>query len=163
MRPKDKKACFFFLVFSLAIWQLGETIKAICLKDNADVLNNAVFSITYSQNTGAAWSILQGKTTLLIVISAAILAISIIYIYKEVTFKDKFPLLSISILAGGILGNMLERINLGYVIDYIKLNFIDFPIFNIFDTMICVGIGLYFLSEVYNEIKKKNDKKNNKN
>ena len=57
-----------------------------------------------------------------------------------------FLLLSLTIFSAGALGNAIERLNYGYVIDYVKLNFIDFPVFNAFDIMICIGIGLYCLS-----------------
>lgn len=161
MRPKDIKAFLFFLIFSIVLWQFGETIKAICLKSGSDILNNVIFSISYSQNTGGAWNILQNQVNFLIFFSLIVLFIIAVYIYRKISFKNKITLLSLSILSGGILGNLAERINLGYVIDYIKLNFIDFPIFNIFDTMICTGVILYCLKEFFNEIK--NVRKRNKN
>ena len=65
------------------------------------------------------------------------------YVYKNVSFKDKIELFSLTVFMGGTLGNLFERINNGHVVDYIKLNFIDFPVFNAFDIMICLGVFLY--------------------
>ena len=154
MLPKDSKAFLFFLIFSFLLWQFGETIKKICLKEGSYILNNPIFSISYVQNKGGAWGIFQNQTLILALISFIILGMLIIYVYKKISFEDKFSLLLISILGGGILGNLIERMHFGYIIDYIELNFINFPIFNMFDIMISVSIFLYCLGEIFKEIKK---------
>ena len=57
--------------------------------------------------------------------------------------------MSITLFSSGALGNLIERIQFGYVIDYINLNFINFPVFNMFDIMICLGVFLYFIFVVF--------------
>ena len=64
-------------------------------------------------------------------------------IFKNITFKDKIQLLALTVFSAGTLGNTIERLRFGYVVYYIKLNFIKFPVFNAFDIMICIGICLY--------------------
>lgn len=103
-------------------------------------------------NSGAAFNILSNRAELLIIFSIiALIVISSFVVY----YSKKMNVLNVcsaACLSGGIMLNMLERINLGYVIDYIYCNFFpNFPVFNLFDIMIVLGaIGL-----IYSIMKKK--------
>ena len=110
------------------------------------VINN-FFYITHINNEGAAFSILNGKTIFLIIISIIIIVMLINYVRKN-SIKDKLSVVSISLVIGGSLGNLLDRITKGYVIDFLDFHIFgyDFPIFNIADTFITVGIFLLFIS-----------------
>lgn len=111
----------------------------ISLNEEIKVIPN-FFSILYVRNNGAAFSILQNSQILLIIFS--IIALYIIYIFLIKNKQlNKISILSISLLIGGIIGNMLDRIIRGYVIDY--LSFFKFPVFNIAD--ICIVIGCLLL------------------
>lgn len=79
----------------------------------------------------------------------------IYYVYTEIKFSDKTELLSITLFSAGTLGNLIERLNNGYVLDYIRLNFIDFPVFNAFDIMICTGVLLYVVCVIMDAKKDK--------
>lgn len=99
-----------------------------------------IFRLIYVENTGAAFSILQDSTTFLIVVSFIILFMGFLIVARNIEnipFKDFFFL---SILSAGILGNLAERLILGHVRDFIKLTFINFPIFNIADIYINIGV-----------------------
>ena len=101
------------------------------------------FKMTY--NMGAAWGFLAGKQVFLIVLSIVFLAIFIYYYTKE---KNKTWLLNITFgfLIGGCLGNLFDRIFLGYVRDFIQFDFWkSFPIFNFADVALCVGIILFVI------------------
>lgn len=102
--------------------------------------NFKFIDFVYIQNTGAAFSSFQQMTTLLIIISIiAILAIT----YELIKNYKKYSLLLFlysSILIAGIFCNTLERITLGYVQDFINLKFITFPVFNISDILINLGV-----------------------
>jgi len=91
-----------------------------------------IFYLTYVKNDGAAFSILETQRILLIVLSILALAFLIYYITK----KDKNGI-GYFFLVGGILGNLIDRIFLGYVIDFIGIS--SFPIFNIADIFIVLG------------------------
>ena len=107
------------------------------------------FSITYVRNTGAAFSIMENSRILFIIIG--LLSIYLIWRYL---IKDKklnnFYITSYSMLIGGIIGNMIDRIIYGYVIDYLSFNIFgySFPIFNLADSFIVVSIIMLLLYEV---------------
>ena len=103
-------------------------------------LSNPVFSLNYIKNTGAAFSILQNSRELLIILSMialVLLALHVIHNLKSISLKSCF---FIALLSAGIAGNLHERIIYGYVRDYFQLNFINFPVFNMSDILINVGV-----------------------
>lgn len=116
-----------------------------------------------SKNTGAAWSIFSGSTIALIIITFIAIALIIFY---AVWSKNKSYLFNISIalILSGALGNLIDRLFLGYVRDFIQFAFWkSFPIFNIADTALTVGVVclcIYYLIQIIKEYKnKKNIKK----
>lgn len=103
-------------------------------------MSNAVFSLNYVKNTGAAFSILQDSRELLIILSMialVLLALHVINHLKSISLKTCF---FIALLSAGIAGNLHERIAYGFVRDYFQLNFINFPVFNISDIFINIGV-----------------------
>ena len=116
--------------------------------DSVSIIPN-FFSITYVRNIGAAFSIMENSRILFIIIGF----ISLILIYKYLIMNkviNKYLMISYSMLIGGIIGNMIDRIIYGYVIDYLSFNFFgyNFPIFNLADTFIVVSIIMLLLYEV---------------
>jgi signal peptidase II len=105
------------------------------------------FSILYVENTGAAFSILEDNTILLIIISALFVVVLDRYIKKEEKFT-KLGIVSLGMIMGGIFGNLIDRILRHSVIDYLSFTVLkyNFPIFNLADIGITVGVGLYILS-----------------
>lgn len=129
---------------------VGESIKVI----------KNFFSITYVENDGAAWSILSGNTFFLVIVS--IVAILLIYWYmlKNNNIK-KFEIICYSVLTGGIIGNLMDRIKFGSVIDYLdfKIFGYNFPIFNFADMCIVISIFsllIYSIKEEKNARSKSN-------
>ena len=134
-------------------------INNMNLFDSINIINDFL-SITYVRNTGAAWSILSGSTLLLILIS--IIALVAIYLYFIKDKKlNKLENISYGLLMGGILGNLIDRIIYGYVIDYLDFRIInyDFPIFNIADICIVISIILIGITLIVGEVNERN--KNN--
>ena len=109
---------------------LGESVR---------IISN--FNITYVKNTGAAWSIFQNNTFLVLIISAMVIVGMIVYVYhnKPKIFINK---LSFGFILGGAMGNFIDRLIYGYVIDFIDIKIFgyDYPIFNIADIFIVVGV-----------------------
>ncbi len=120
-------------------------IKLIPLSDSVEIIKN-FFYIIPTNNTGAAFSILIGQRIFLILITIAILAFLIQYIKKN-KIERKIDIISFSFIIGGSLGNLIDRIIRGSVIDFISLKFgnYNFPIFNIADTLIVVGVILLLI------------------
>lgn len=111
---------------------------------------------TYIYNTGGAWGILSGKTWILVLFTAAVMIGCVIFLIKN---GKKNPLLfwSVCLILSGGLGNMIDRIfNEGKVIDFLRILFIDFPIFNIADCAVVIGSGLlilYCILDIIKEVK----------
>ncbi|MDD3014099.1 MAG: signal peptidase II [Candidatus Gastranaerophilales bacterium] len=107
-------------------------------------------SITKVYNTGAAFSLFENGTKLLIFFSIVVSIALIIYILKKNNKLEPPLLIAWGLILGGTIGNLADRILLGYVIDFIRLDFINFPIFNIADISINLGA---FLIVLYSFIK----------
>ncbi len=142
---KDKKALIFYFLMGLILLDFGNQLKKISYNPYFQLKTNPVFSIVHVNNSGGAFSLFQNGAQILAILGIIVILFLIYYVYKNISFKDKFSLLSITLFSAGVLGNLIERIKFGYVVDYIKLNFINFPVFNSFDIMICVGIILYVI------------------
>ena len=139
------------LIISLIGFFLDRLSKIVIV--NKLVLNKSIriipkfLYITYAKNTGAAWSILSGNRLLLIIISFIALGLFIYYILKDknITFVES---ISYGLILSGIIGNLVDRLFYGYVIDFIDVYIFnyDFPIFNIADFLIVIGVILYGLT-----------------
>lgn len=105
---------------------------------------NGILSFTYVRNEGAAFGILQGARIFFIILTVIIFIGAIYYIVK---MRPQSPIekTALSFIAGGALGNFIDRALFGYVRDFIMTDFMDFPVFNIADCFVCIGAGLYIL------------------
>lgn len=113
--------------------------------------------LRYLENTGMAFSMLSGKTVFLAVITAAALIIMAYFLFVK-NYGERFERFCfIFIFAGGV-GNLIDRVFQGYVIDYFEFLFMDFAIFNVADVYVCVGVGLYAIYTFYTEFYKKENK-----
>ena len=106
--------------------------------------------LRYLENTGMAFSMLSGKTALLALITGIALLFLAYFIFIKPS-KNKFEnMCFILIFAGGI-GNLIDRVFQGYVIDYFEFLFMKFAVFNVADVYVCLGVGLYVLYTLYTE------------
>lgn len=112
------------------------------LNESYKIINN-FFYITKVYNEGASWSIMWGMRILLIIISVLVL-ICLFYYQKKFILNNR-NIISFSLLYSGIIGNLLNRIIHGYVIDFLDFKILgyDYPVFNIAD--ICIVIGIFLL------------------
>lgn len=102
--------------------------------------SNKFINLVAVNNTGAAFSIMQNSTKFLIVLSIIAILLTIYYIIKNIETLFVKEILCISILLAGISGNLYERLFFGYVRDFFDLTFINFPIFNVSDVFINIGV-----------------------
>ena len=102
--------------------------------------SNKVFYLNYIKNTGAAFSILKDSRELLIILSMIALVLLALYVIKHLKSISLKACFFIALLSAGIAGNLHERIIYGYVRDYFQVNFINFPVFNISDIFINIGV-----------------------
>ena len=110
---------------------------------DVNIINNFL-RIKYVQNTGAAFSMFKGHTTILILVSIVLLVLvyNLMFSYKETKLNN----LSFGLIIGGIIGNLIDRIFFQCVRDFIDINIFNFPIFNIADMAIVFGIVLLLIS-----------------
>ena len=133
-----KKRLIFNLGFGLLIILLDQILKFLIINKSIKIIDN-VFNFTYTQNSGAAFGI--GNNIVVSILTCILLIIFCIYIYQNrYTINNYIPYTSI--LAGAI-SNLLDRLFRGYVIDFIDIDFLGFPCFNIAD--ICIVIGVVIL------------------
>lgn len=134
---KKKLYIFDFVLFTILILgdQITKYYAALKLKDAPSFkLIDGWLEFHYHQNQGAAWGMLQGQKFLFIIIAAIFLAIALFVILRTPSDKkyNKLHILLVFISAGAI-GNMIDRVRLDYVIDFIYFSIINFPIFNVAD------------------------------
>lgn len=141
---------YFLVFFIVIIDQLSKYYieSHMTLGMSIPVINN-IFHITYILNPGAAFGILEHKTVFFICIALIILIIAI-YLYSRIPTKYRLMRFGIGLLLGGAIGNMIDRIKTGYVIDF--FDFRIWPVFNVADIAIVCGVSLVvytllFLSE----------------
>lgn len=135
-----KKKITILSIISFLIIVIDRVVKILVnryipLNKTVNVIKN-VFYLTNVHNEGAAFSIMYGLRYILIAISIAFLVLIIYYMYKKKKYNIEFAL-----IIGGLLGNLIDRIVFGYVIDYIGVIIFKyyFPIFNIADALIVIG------------------------
>ncbi len=117
--------------------------------------------IQYCQNFGGMMGTFGGKANVLAAVSLVVIIIGVIGLLVGYTLKKikpgLVPICVTLILSGGI-GNLIDRIRLGYVIDYINVLFVKFYVFNFADCLVTVGAFLIFFYEIYEMIKEKKTK-----
>ena len=119
------------------------------LAESIPVIEN-LFHITYVQNRGGAFSILEGHTAVLILLPALLAAAMLVFLYKKRRSEPWAVLLALSLVSGGGIGNLIDRLRLGWVVDF--LDFRVFPVFNIADICVCLGCGLLLLAVLFPSI-----------
>lgn len=142
---KDKRACIFYFLMTIIFLDFGNHLRRISYNSYVENINNFIFSVVHVNNTGSAFGLFQNNAKLLAIFGILIVFLIVFEVFKNISFDNKNELLALTLFSAGTLGNIIERLQFGHVADYIKLNFIDFPIFNAFDIMICIGIFLYFI------------------
>ena len=142
---KNKRALFFLSTAAIIII-LDQILKLILsrtleLGQSIPLIKN-LFHLTLIHNTGAGFGILKDHGSLLIWIS--IIAMGIItYYYDQIPKKDRLPQIAAGLLMGGIIGNLIDRLAHGFVIDFFDL--MVWPAFNIADSAITIGVILLII------------------
>lgn len=139
------------LLLSIAIVLLDQITKGLVtakfhLGDSIEVIPG-LFSLAYVRNIGAAWGMLGGWNSVLVALSAVVLVLLVVFRRSFLT-DSLIHRISLGLMLGGIAGNLFDRIRLQYVVDFLDFYWKGhhFPAFNVADSAICVGVGLYMLS-----------------
>lgn len=126
--------------------QAAKSVVRERLVSGGVVLVPGLLDFRYVHNTGAAWGLFAGRNGWLVVLSLVMLA-AIVCSRAFMPISGTGQAVGVGLMVGGIAGNLLDRVRLGYVVDFIDFHAgsSHFPAFNIADSGICVGVGLYLL------------------
>lgn len=134
-------------------------VKNIGIYDMITVIPR-VLELVYVKNTGAAFSILDNMTWLLGLISVVFCVLAAVFVIKKKP-TDKMLMIAITMLFGGAVGNGIDRIFRGFVVDFIKTTFVDFPVFNVADISITVGAVILIIYIMKKDAADAKNKENN--
>ena len=129
-------------------------------KEDIVLIKNFI-GLSYAENTGAAFSAFSDSTMLLSIVTLVLLAGGVIFLLLGKIKGKILNTCAVLILAGGA-GNLIDRFAQGYVVDYIKTLFIDFPVYNFADCLVCVGafsLVIYLIYEIIRDTKAEKLKK----
>ncbi len=148
----------FSLIFILILVLSDQLSKYLAIKylvgKGTVVVIPHFLGLKYIENTGAAFSILSENTGFLVVITTIALLIMAYVIFTD-KFEHKFEKFCFILIFAGGIGNLIDRVSRGFVVDYFELLFMDFAIFNVADVYVCTGLGLYMIFVFYTEYFKK--------
>ena len=138
MKRKVMVPIVIVALIALDQWVKFEIVKNIQLGEVKPFIPK-ILSLTYLRNTGAAFSILENQQWLFAVITLVVIGAAIWYLSKHI--KDSVWLLSaLSLIIAGGIGNFIDRMRQGFVVDMFQLDFINFAIFNVADSYLTIGV-----------------------
>ncbi|HFI0351940.1 TPA: signal peptidase II [Streptococcus suis] len=139
---------FGFPILAAVLIAVDQLVKAWTVAnielDTVDPFIKGFMSLAYLRNYGAAWSILQNQQWFFTIVTIAAVTGLIWYYVKQIK-GNLWTLFSLALMIAGALGNFIDRIRLGYVVDMFHLDFISFPVFNVADMCLSVGVGILFI------------------
>ncbi|WP_438736587.1 signal peptidase II [Enterococcus sp. DIV1444a] len=143
----------YFLISALLVgldqWSKYLTVQNISLGETKEFIPGFL-SLTHLRNTGAAWSLLEGKMIFFYVITV-IVSVVIIYLLIKNYKKSVWYSVGLSFVLAGAIGNFIDRVRLGYVVDMFQTDFMNFPIFNVADSTLVVGVICIFIYLILDE------------
>lgn len=148
---KNKRITLIVLIAIIFIFvdQLVKQIIANRLYNSTVTIFEGVLNLTYVENTGGAFGIGSNSTIMFIIVTTIIIAIIVKFIIEKEDDMNIWILISLATIVAGGIGNLIDRIFRGYVIDYIDITpLIKYPMFNIAD--ICVVVRMHYYCNIYN-------------
>jgi len=147
-------AAVIILIDQVTKWLIVRNMK---IGENITVIEN-FFYITSHRNRGAAWGILEGQMWFFYIITAVVIVGLIYYIQKH-TKENKVMGVALGFMLGGAIGNFIDRLFRKEVVDFINTYIFsyDFPIFNIADSALCIGVALLFIHMLFFEGKQEKE------
>lgn len=149
------------IILAAAIVALDQASKFFVLRDLKPIgdvpIWDGVLHLHYAQNTGASFGMLPGLKWVFLVIACLFVIATFIFVIIKRKKIDVFALVTLGLICGGALGNAIDRIRFGYVIDFVYFKLINFAIFNLADSCIVIGgilLGIYVLF-IYRDPEKK--------
>ena len=142
----------FFLI-ALTVVVLDQLVKWWTVAEiplGETVFENPILSLTHLQNKGAAWSILEGQMWFFYVVTV-IACVVVTYLLVKNRQESKWLTIGLSLILGGALGNFIDRLHLNYVVDMFQVELFNFPIFNVADAGLTLGVLAVFVYIIKSE------------
>ena len=144
---------FYYIIAVLLI--IIDQISKWLIVQNFDLYEGKVlipgfFSLFYIQNKGAAWGIFEGKMVFFYIITVLVVGY-LVYTFHKYPIKSKLVGYSFSLILAGAIGNFIDRLLNGFVVDMFRLDFINFPIFNVADVCLTIGVALMIIHVLFFE------------
>lgn len=158
----ERSLMFIFSLILIAVLTFADQILKYIVAQNIDLYDiievikigsTKIFSLTHVRNDGAAWSIMAGKSWFLIGLPIVVILLGLFYLF-HIRKGSKIEIVSLAVLISGGIGNLIDRIRFREVVDYIKFEPIDFPVFNFADICVVIG-GILFCLSILHEDRKK--------
>ncbi|MCR5692192.1 MAG: signal peptidase II [Eubacterium sp.] len=147
--------CFLFFLLVM-VDQFTKKLAVVYLMDGNIEIIPQIFSLHYLENSGAAWGLMQNAIVLFVIITLVVMS-AIVFFFIKLPFERRYNYLRLILvlLASGAVGNFVDRVKQGYVIDFFYIEAIDFPVFNMADIFVCLGaiLLIHALVFVYKEEK----------
>lgn len=126
-------------------------VNHFMLGESKEIISN-FFSISSHRNRGAAWGILQDSRIFFLIVTIIFIAVLSYYLFKQRETLNSFDKGTFGLIYGGAIGNFIDRLTRHEVVDFLDFRIFgyDFPIFNLADCFICVGV-LFLLIKIYKE------------
>lgn len=135
-----------YLILTIGLILIDQLTKIITLKQLAPIgsvtIIENILSFTYVENRGAAFGIMQNSRIFFLIFTVILIG-AIIYYTIKTKQNSKFYLISTSLIIAGGIGNFIDRLFRGYVVDMIEVTFISYPVFNFADICIVIGAILF--------------------
>lgn len=137
-----------YLIIAASAIGLDQFVKELTVRNlkSIDVYDlwPGVFRLNYEENTGAAFSFLSGHTWLFIVLTVVLCGLIVYALYRGMIRSSVARIALVCVVAGGI-GNLIDRVRHGFVVDMFDFYLIDFAVFNVADVFVCCGCALFVL------------------
>ena len=133
---------YIIIILSIIIDRITKILAVKCLKEKSIDIISGVFRLTYVENTGAAFGI-GGKSTALLTVISVLILIGVIFALLKYKPEENIAKISAALVIGGALGNIIDRMAQGYVVDFLDFCLINYPVFNFADCCIVIGAFLF--------------------
>ena len=148
---KQKRSFFtsfligFVILVGLDQWTKGLAVKHL-MNQPPFVIWDGVFELLYSENRGAAFGMMQGKQFFFFLIALVVLA-AVVYLLWKMPVTERYMPMAVCLMmvSAGAVGNMIDRVSQGYVVDFLYFKLINFPIFNVADCYVTISAFLLIL------------------